>query len=216
MRGRTQALIFFAAIVLFWTLTFPQIIPLHAEVGRSENWSGSYFAMTTYEQGTTYPEYYLQVVPDEVLNATGWSQVEALADFTKYYLRWGRGLDVYFHPAEIMMSRQGMCMEYAIMYSTWLWALGWENRICHDFTDHMWNQVLFNGTWVHVDSTMYAPHRYNARVYEVAWEKQFTFIYAFDKDGRFEDVTFTYTKKPWFPTIYWNRVARWILEFPYW
>jgi len=48
----------------------------------------------------------------------------------------------------------GRCSEWSILFGAILNSFSLETRIVHDYLDHCWNEVLLDGKWIHVDSTL--------------------------------------------------------------
>lgn len=96
------------------------------------------------------------------------------------------------HVAE---SRVGRCSEWSMLFGAILNSLSFQSRIVHDYLDHCWNEVLLDGRWIHVDSTLDYPlsldHPY---FYEQNWKKRYLYVLAFSSD-KIEDVTQKYTQQ---------------------
>jgi hypothetical protein len=103
-------------------------------------------------------------------------------------------------PVEILNSGKGICVQFSIVYVSACLALGYQSRlvVATNVTSwtfiHVWAEVYFNGSWVHVDPSDQVwdkPSRYQ----DWDWGRGIGLdvkIYAFE-DGEFADVTSTYS-----------------------
>ena len=96
--------------------------------------------------------------------------------------------------------RRGACQEYSELAKSVLNELGYQCRIAHNFgEDHVWNEVLINGSWVHFDSSLNREKCYgNSGHYERlksegGWEKNLSYVYYEDDNGEKHNLTSNYT-----------------------
>lgn len=90
-------------------------------------------------------------------------------------------------PIDIILQAKGRCGEFALLYNGLLLANNYESRIVIDCSelkekskkaagDHVWNEILIDGAWMHVDPT---ERRVNQPLmYVVEWEKEVNLVYA--------------------------------------
>jgi len=90
-------------------------------------------------------------------------------------------------PIDIMLQAKGRCGEFALLYNGLLLANNYESRIVIDCSelkekskkaagDHVWNEILIDGAWMHVDPT---ERRVNQPLmYVIEWEKEVNLVYA--------------------------------------
>jgi peptide-N4-(N-acetyl-beta-glucosaminyl)asparagine amidase len=96
---------------------------------------------------------------------------------------------------EIAKTRTGRCSEWSILFGAILNSVSTDARIVQDYLDHCWNEVLLDGKWIHVDSTLDFPISLNhPYFYEQNWKKNYVYVLAFTSD-RIEDVTQKYTEQ---------------------
>ena len=96
---------------------------------------------------------------------------------------------------KIAHIRTGRCSEWSILFGAILNSLSFQTRIIHDYLDHCWNEVLLDGRWTHVDSTLEYPTSLDhPHFYEKNWKKQYQYVLAFNSD-KVQDVTERYTEK---------------------
>lgn len=94
----------------------------------------------------------------------------------------------------------GRCGEFSLLYTGLCLANGIQVRLIVDQSnmknysktggagDHMWNEVLDNGTWTHVDPTenrINDPTMYARPPEEGGWNKDVNKVYAIDNDSVF-------------------------------
>jgi Transglutaminase-like superfamily len=102
-------------------------------------------------------------------------------------------------PIQILNSRDGICVQWSIVYVSACLALGDQSRlvVAADTSNwnfiHTWAEDFYNGTWVHVDPSDKVWN--NPTHYQTwDWAKYIgteVKIYAFE-DGTYQDVTSTY------------------------
>jgi hypothetical protein len=93
---------------------------------------------------------------------------------------------------KVLEEGRGRCGEYSMVFYHLMLALGYKTRWVVDWTDHVWVEVLIQGSWVHIDPCEAA---YNEKKMYVGWGKKHTYIVAFrarEEDIEFEDVTAEY------------------------
>jgi len=90
-------------------------------------------------------------------------------------------------PIDILKQTVGRCGEFALLYNGLLLANAYQCRIVLDCStlqhmskqtagDHVWNEVLMDGNWLHVDPT---EKRIDQPImYEREWNKDVNLIYA--------------------------------------
>ncbi len=90
-------------------------------------------------------------------------------------------------PIDIILQAKGRCGEFALLYNGLLLANNYESRIVIDCSelkekskkaagDHVWNEILIDGAWMHVDPT---ERRVNQPLmYVLEWEKEVNLVYA--------------------------------------
>jgi hypothetical protein len=105
----------------------------------------------------------------------------------------------YEDPNQILNSKDGICMQWSIVYVSACMSLGYQSRLVVAADSaywqfiHVWAEDYVNGSWVHVDpsdSVWNNPMRYQ----DWDWGKDIgstVKIYAFE-DGRYVDVTSNY------------------------
>lgn len=93
-------------------------------------------------------------------------------------------------PIDIIKQAKGRCGEFALLYNGLLLANRYECRIMIDCStprnksktaagDHVWNEVLVDGGWIHVDPT---EKRINQPLmYAQEWNKDVNTVYAIGK-----------------------------------
>ncbi len=100
----------------------------------------------------------------------------------------------------IMTIKRGGCEEFATLFSGLAGAAGIESRVVHNSAeDHVWSEILINGTWTHFDPGLPLDKRFNnPGVYERpkaegGWEKQLSYVCFIDENGKQRDITSKYT-----------------------
>jgi hypothetical protein len=92
---------------------------------------------------------------------------------------------------------KGKCQEYAILFASACVATGKDVKlvVCEksDFSEgpHAWNQVIINGSWASVDSSLSmvnSTERYREWYWWSGLGKEYL-IFAFDNNGTCEDIT---------------------------
>jgi transglutaminase-like putative cysteine protease len=90
-------------------------------------------------------------------------------------------------PIDIIVQAKGRCGEFALLYNGLLLANGYQARIVIDCSvlqdklkkmagDHVWNEIVARGTWIHVDPT---EKRANCpSMYAAEWGKDVNMVYA--------------------------------------
>ncbi len=90
-------------------------------------------------------------------------------------------------PIDIILQAKGRCGEFALLYNGLLLVNNYESRIVIDCSelkdkskkaagDHVWNEILIDGAWMHVDPT---ERRVNQPLmYVIEWEKEVNLVYA--------------------------------------
>jgi len=108
----------------------------------------------------------------------------------------------YNDPVKLLETRRGRCGEWANCFTLIAAALGYDARICYDWTDHVWTEVWLSGPpsgaglgavsgrWVHMDSCENAFDR--PRMYEKGWGKRLSYVVAVSPDFGAVDVSRRY------------------------
>jgi len=98
-------------------------------------------------------------------------------------------------PAWIMTIKRGGCGEYAILFNEMANLAGIPSRVVYNLSeDHMWCEVLINGSWIPVDGYRFNDPRFYERPRsEGGWEKQLSYVYYLGPDGKQYDITKDYT-----------------------
>jgi hypothetical protein len=90
-------------------------------------------------------------------------------------------------PIDIIVQAKGRCGEFALLYNGLLLATGYQSRIVIDCSvlqerskkvagDHVWNEILIESIWMHVDPT---EKRINCpSMYALEWTKDVNMVYA--------------------------------------
>jgi len=103
-------------------------------------------------------------------------------------------------PIDIILQAKGRCGEFALLYNGLLLVNNCESRIVIDCSelkdkskkaagDHVWNEILIDGAWMHVDPT---ERRVNQPLmYVLEWEKEVNLVYAI-AEKKILDVTNNY------------------------
>ncbi|GKY91276.1 hypothetical protein MPSEU_000100100 [Mayamaea pseudoterrestris] len=97
----------------------------------------------------------------------------------------------YNSPRKLLETRKGRCGEYANLFGLYLRACGLDTRYVCDWTDHVWNEVYLDGSWLMVDACEGVVDE--PSMYEAGWNKQLNMIVAATKDHVL-DVTPRYTR----------------------
>lgn len=98
-------------------------------------------------------------------------------------------------PAWIMTTKRGGCGEYAILFNEMVNLAGIPSRIVYNLSeDHVWCEVLINGSWIPVDGYRFNDPRFYERPRsEGGWAKQLSYVYYLGPDGKQYDITKDYT-----------------------
>lgn len=103
-------------------------------------------------------------------------------------------------PIKILEYGKEKCMEFAILYAALCISQGYQCRMVESpLTDHVWNEVEINGSWVHVDSSLNwtDPRCVNdPLMYERDWHRPPIIALAFEGSSIVE-VTATYRSNHW-------------------
>lgn len=103
-------------------------------------------------------------------------------------------------PIDIVLQARGRCGEFALLYNGLLLTNCSETRIVIDCSrledkskkaagDHVWNEVLVGGAWLHVDPTEKRIDQ--PLMYVLEWCKDINMVYAVTRNGVL-DVTENY------------------------
>jgi hypothetical protein len=107
-------------------------------------------------------------------------------------------------PIDIIVQAKGRCGEFALLYNGLLLANSYQTRIVIDCSvlkdkvkkvagDHVWNEILFESVWTHVDPT---EKRINCpSMYVLEWSKDVNLVYAI-AEKQILDVTENYLIHP--------------------
>ena len=99
----------------------------------------------------------------------------------------------YNSAVKLLETRHGRCGEWAQAFTLVCRALGYEARVAHDWTDHVWTEVRSEALdrWVHCDS---CENQWDCPLtYEGGWGKKLNFIISSSCDD-VVDVTRRYTR----------------------
>jgi len=103
-------------------------------------------------------------------------------------------------PIDIIVQAKGRCGEFALLYNGLLLANSYQTRIVIDCSvlqdkskkvagDHVWNEILSESIWMHVDPT---EKRINCpSMYAMEWSKDVNLVYAI-AEKQILDVTENY------------------------
>jgi len=103
-------------------------------------------------------------------------------------------------PIDIILQARGRCGEFALLYNGLSLANGYQTRIIIDCSvlqdkskkaagDHVWNEILSEGIWIHVDPT---EEKINCpSMYALGWNKDVNLVYAI-AEKQILDVTGNY------------------------
>jgi hypothetical protein len=143
---------------------------------------------------------YTEAVLHDPISGLDWKQ---LLDWEHRHLEYTRGelpKPRAEMPIDIVAQAKGRCGEFALLYNGLLLANGYQTRILIDCSvlqdkskkvagDHVWNEILCGGTWIHVDPT---EKRVNCpSMYALDWDKDVNLVYAIAQEGIL-DVTANY------------------------
>jgi hypothetical protein len=90
-------------------------------------------------------------------------------------------------PIDIIVQAKGRCGEFALLYNGLLLANSYQTRLVIDCSvlqdksknvagDHVWNEILSENIWIHVDPT---EKRVNCpSMYALEWSKDVNLVYA--------------------------------------
>jgi hypothetical protein len=103
-------------------------------------------------------------------------------------------------PIEILLQKEGRCGEFALLYNGLLLAKSYTCRLIIDCSalrdkskkaagDHVWNEVLADNVWLHVDPTEKRVDQKS--MYATEWNKDVNLVYAISRSG-IADVTDSY------------------------
>jgi transglutaminase-like putative cysteine protease len=130
--------------------------------------------------------------------------IEELFQWENYYLKWTDTMlliNRHSDPREILNFGRGKCQEYSVLFASACVAMGRDVKlvICEesDYSagPHAWNQVIINGSWTDVDSSlsmMNSSERYRSWYWWSGLGKDY-FIFAFDQNETCEDITNQFT-----------------------
>jgi len=100
-----------------------------------------------------------------------------------------------------LVLKKGACEEYAVLFNDLACNSEIESRVVYNTgEDHVWDEVLINGSWIHFDSTLSYekrfdnPEHYEKPQNEGGWGKQISYVYTYDSMGEHLDITPTYTE----------------------
>jgi peptide-N4-(N-acetyl-beta-glucosaminyl)asparagine amidase len=85
----------------------------------------------------------------------------------------------YNNPGKLLETRRGRCGEWANCFTLASRALGFQSRLVHDSTDHVWTEVYLDSlkTWIHTDCCENAFS--TPKVYEKGWGKKLQYLIAY-------------------------------------
>jgi transglutaminase-like putative cysteine protease len=124
-----------------------------------------------------------------------------LFDWEHSYIEWvpeGEKFDRTNDPVEILANGKGRCGEFSILYVSACLSLGYEARLVVSVRPiihgglHVWAEVMYDGSWVHVDPTDQIwnnPSRYKSWWGEIGKD---ALIFVFE-DGKVEEITSNYS-----------------------
>ena len=103
-------------------------------------------------------------------------------------------------PIEILLQKVGRCGEFALLYNGLLLAKSYTCRLVIDCStlrdkskkvagDHVWNEILTDNAWLHVDPTEKRVDQKS--MYATEWNKDVNSVYAISRSG-IVDVTESY------------------------
>jgi hypothetical protein len=106
----------------------------------------------------------------------------------------------YENPLQILNSKDGICVQWSVVYVSACLALGYQSRFVIAVNTaswsfiHTWAEDYHNGAWVHVDpsdAVWNNPSRYQSWGWGTFGSQ--VKVYAFE-DGSFQEVTSTYAQ----------------------
>jgi hypothetical protein len=154
-------------------------------------------ATTEYKQHLTN---YTKAVLHDPIEGLDWKQ---LLDWEHRHFKYTKGelpKPRAEMPIDIIVQAKGMCGEFALLYNGLLLANGYQSRIVIDCStlkdmskrvagDHVWDEILIDDAWVHVDPT---EKRINQpSMYALEWRKDVNLVYAIS-EKEILDVTENY------------------------
>ena len=125
--------------------------------------------------------------------------IEELFEWTNHYLNWSDSISGNrpSDPREVLKSGEGQCQEYSLLFASACVATNKDVRIvvCEksNFLNghHAWNQVILDGSWVDVDSSLSKVNSLETYHGWFWWADvgEDCFVFSFDLDGKCEDIT---------------------------
>ncbi|KAJ4461124.1 putative Peptide-N-asparagine amidase [Paratrimastix pyriformis] len=96
---------------------------------------------------------------------------------------------------KLLATRRGRCGEFANCFALCARSLGYDVRLCTEWSDHIWVELYSRprGRWVHYDPCEGCSD--TPLMYECGWGKQISYVIACSFEG-ICDVTWRYTKDP--------------------
>jgi len=94
-------------------------------------------------------------------------------------------------PTWVMSTKRGGCEEYAILFTDMVRSLGIQSRIVYNLgEDHVWSEVLINGSWIHVDGKRFNDTGFYERPKDGGgWGKQLSYVFFVGSDNKQYDIT---------------------------
>ena len=146
-------------------------------------------------RGVVYHEHpnvtYHKEVAQSLTNETLHEELRARLNSTEYsyleLINWEHGRLNYTEeniprhddPLEILAFGKGRCGEFSILYNALCLACGHRARlVVNIYEDHVWTEVLLNGSWVHVDPTEKIVD--DPSMYQRQWKKEVKLVCAFE------------------------------------
>eukprot|EP00164_Ancoracysta_twista_P002804 GFYU01003729.1.p1 GENE.GFYU01003729.1~~GFYU01003729.1.p1 ORF type:complete len:1078 (-),score=216.65 GFYU01003729.1:197-3391(-) len=107
---------------------------------------------------------------------------------------WSTRFPRYNSAAKLLETKRGRCGEWAQAFTLCCRSLGYEARLCEDWTDHIWTECWSEEKqkWLHLDSCEQAFDE--PLMYESGWGKSLNYIVSFSSEEVI-DVTKRYTRK---------------------
>jgi peptide-N4-(N-acetyl-beta-glucosaminyl)asparagine amidase len=102
----------------------------------------------------------------------------------------------YNKVTSLLETKSGRCGEWANTFTAVARAMGYETRLVHDLTDHVWTEVFIaeEDRWVHMDA---CENAFDApKMYEQGWGKKLTYCFAINTE-EVVDVTKRYVVNSW-------------------